>query len=403
MITKITPVSELKQLFLEILLNNTDKVSKVSNGSVVNALGFSVATIGQKAIKDIALLESMVFPSNAYGDYLDIVADIYGVPPRFEASGSSVYLRVIADPGTVYEQDTNTFTGSNGISFTMDLDSVTIPASGFEFIKVRSDSNGSLTNVDPMTISVCNNAPSGHTYVINDFIAVGGRDAEQDDVFRVRIKDGANIAAESTLAKLTQAFMKVNSNVLRTFYYGTDDSGKIRIGVLTQNGVDLTTEEKAVILDECEGIFSLTDMRPYNIGSYGVVLENIDWLWVDMDFRVKILSGYDISAVRKDIQVKLSRYLDYRFWDETKRVEWDDMLHIVKSTLGVGYVPDQTFIPNADVSVPYGRLPRIRGFVMRDEFGAVIFNSGHVANPIYFPNSPDYAYQSTVLKNIAWQ
>lgn len=40
MITKITTVEELKQIFTEIFLNKTDKVSDISNESVLNALPY---------------------------------------------------------------------------------------------------------------------------------------------------------------------------------------------------------------------------------------------------------------------------------------------------------------------------------------------------------------------------
>ena len=40
MITKITSVDELKQIWLEIFLNKTDKVSDVSDESVLNGIAY---------------------------------------------------------------------------------------------------------------------------------------------------------------------------------------------------------------------------------------------------------------------------------------------------------------------------------------------------------------------------
>lgn len=42
MITQLTTVDELKQIFLEIFLNKTDKVSDVSNESVLNGVAYGV-------------------------------------------------------------------------------------------------------------------------------------------------------------------------------------------------------------------------------------------------------------------------------------------------------------------------------------------------------------------------
>ena len=40
MITKITTADELKQIFTEILLNKTDKISDISNESVLNGMAY---------------------------------------------------------------------------------------------------------------------------------------------------------------------------------------------------------------------------------------------------------------------------------------------------------------------------------------------------------------------------
>ena len=50
MITKITPVEELKQIFLEIFLNKTDKVSDVSDDSVLNAIAYGNAKLTQRTL-----------------------------------------------------------------------------------------------------------------------------------------------------------------------------------------------------------------------------------------------------------------------------------------------------------------------------------------------------------------
>ena len=43
MITQIIPTQELKQIFLEVLLNKTDKVTDVSEESVLNGIAFGCA------------------------------------------------------------------------------------------------------------------------------------------------------------------------------------------------------------------------------------------------------------------------------------------------------------------------------------------------------------------------
>jgi hypothetical protein len=105
MITKPLTTVELKQIFLENFLNKTTKVSKVSNNSVINGTAYGVAKIAQKALKDIALIESHLFIDSATGDNLDLIASRLGISPRFGVSGSSTYVRLVADPGTLYQAE----------------------------------------------------------------------------------------------------------------------------------------------------------------------------------------------------------------------------------------------------------------------------------------------------------
>ena len=50
MITKITSISELKQIFLEIFLNKTDKVTDVGSESVLNGVAYATAKMAQKCL-----------------------------------------------------------------------------------------------------------------------------------------------------------------------------------------------------------------------------------------------------------------------------------------------------------------------------------------------------------------
>ena len=76
MMVKLTTVEELKQIFVENLLNSTDKVTKISEGSVLNGVAYGVAKIAQKIIKDVALIEAHQYPDTATGKYLDLLAEI---------------------------------------------------------------------------------------------------------------------------------------------------------------------------------------------------------------------------------------------------------------------------------------------------------------------------------------
>lgn len=100
--TIISTVTELKNIILEILFSKTDKVSKVSNTSVLNGLAYANAKVGQKALKDIAIIESQLFPEYATGEYLDAVAARYGIFERLGSCSSTTYIYLYGEPDTVH-------------------------------------------------------------------------------------------------------------------------------------------------------------------------------------------------------------------------------------------------------------------------------------------------------------
>ena len=387
MITLPTSISKLKQLFLEIFINKTNRVTDISDNSVLSATSFGVAKVAQKALKDIAIVEAKLFPDNATGNDLDRIADLYGVTARRSAIGSSTYLRIIAEPGTTYNEGVQTFNGNDGIVFELEED-VTIGSQGFEYAKVRSVDTGVKTNVDFASIFNVTPQPSGHTAVTNEYAATGGIDDEDDEVFRLRIKNNLNILSIGTIDYFNQIFQNQDPRILRTINLGTSDQGNRQLAIVTQNGVNLTVSELQDLLDETTQFFPITDINRFG-DLINIELVNVTWYEVGgvtgIDFRVELSQNADADLVRMQIQINISKYLDFRFWEPNQLVEWDQLLRIVQDTQGVRYVPDAEFRPNADEVVPINQLPRVRNFIMRDLDGSIIYDSMNVLSPVFYP------------------
>jgi uncharacterized phage protein gp47/JayE/uncharacterized membrane protein len=387
MITKTSAtITNLKNLFIEMFLDKTAKVSNVADGSVVNATAFGVAKVAQKAMKDIAIKEAQIFPDTATGVYLDKAAALYGVSPRKGALGSSTYIRVSADPGTVYDT-TVTFVSKNGIRFQVD-ESLTVGESGYGYVKVRSVNAGYTTNVAPNSITNVNPQPQGHIECTNEYYAIGGRDSEDDETFRIRIKNNLNVLSKNTVEYWTQVLNGIDDRVLKVMAAGLNEQGIYNLYIVSQNGIFFTEDELGTLLEQVQGYFSLSDL---NIEGkvVGISLKNIDWFYVGsergLDFRVQLQPDYDVATVRQNIQVNLTKYLDFRFWTPGDVVEWDDLLDIVKKTEGVKYVPDEYFFPYYDQQVPANQLPRIKGFIMRDQDGNILYDSDSNLSPLFYP------------------
>lgn len=399
MITRVTTTDELESIFAEALINRTNgKVTKISPGSVLSGHTYGVAKIAQKALKDIAIANAHLFPDFASGIYLDKVAAERGIAPRFGASQSSTFVRVFADPATVYTAGTNTFVSRTGVVFDIE-NTTTVGPTGFAFIKVRSQTSGLSANADPLTIDTVNPVPTGHTAVLNEYQATGGRDIEDDNTFRIRIKEGANILARHTLSYLEQALMRVNQNVLRVHFQGFDDEGKIVLAILTQNGIDLNQSELDELFDKVGEFLAITDILYPRDQTYGVTFKNIEYEPIDIDFRVLLDDSFNPDDVRKQIQVAMGKNLDFRFWEFGREVEWDDLFIIARTTAGVRIVPDEYFTPNVDMLIPDTRVPRIRTFIMRDLEGNIISDVSGVQNPIYYSTTPDQSFAETVIQN----
>ena len=197
---------------------------------------------------------------------------------------------------------------------------------------------------------------------------------------------------------LEQLFISINSNVLKVFDYGQDLNGKIVLAIQTQNGASLSLTELSVLIEGSKDYFNLNEYRPFGTSYIGIRLVNVQLGFVDMFFRLKLKDSVDPDEVRKVIQVNVSKYLDPRFFNPiTQKVEWDNLLEIVKSTDGVEYVPDQYFFPRTDLSFDLGIIPRLRGFLMLNLDGTVISNFQGTLSPQFYPNQISEDYLQTVL------
>ena len=398
MITKIVPVSDLKQMFLEILLNKTDKVSDISDDSVLNGIAYGCAKVGQRLLVNQGIVEGHLFPDTAYGQYLDNIASIRGVSPRFGACGSTTYVRVIAEPGTSYIMGVQKFTSTSGVTFELE-ESKTVDENGFAYIKVKSTQVGTSTNVDPVSINKVSPKPNGHISVTNEYAATGGMDAESDALFRQRIKNSVNALSRGTIAFIEQVFMKINPRVLRVFKGGITSNGKMNLIICSTNGASFSQNEFDLMISRSEEYLSLYDILR-EVGGYALNLVNVEWQYVDVSFRVELDPSYDVDVVRKNIQIQMNKLFDYRFWNQGDRIEWDDLLQVAKNTEGVRYIPDNYFYPQSDINVPSNKLPRIRGFIMYDLNGNIIKSNNGLISDVYYPNSPNIDFQSSVVNTI---
>ena len=385
LITDIQPIADLKSLYLETFLNHTSKVSKISDLSVLNAHAFAIAKIIQKDTKDVAIIESQIFPELSSGVYLDNAAKLTGVGSRLSASGSSTYVLVNADPGTVYIPGVSLFVSNQGVTFNMS-EVVIIGNNGYDYIPIRSSSIGANTNVGALSIISIVNPPTGHINCVNEYTAIGGRDEENDQDFKSRISKFSQFAAIGTYERVLTNLQILFNDVLSIRRSGSTEDSKSLLTVISCTGKNYSEDELRNFENIISDYLSISDVND-QAGVLGIKFQNVQWQPVGgvngMDFRVEINNNYSEIDVRKAIQFNLTKFLNFKLWNNPK-VEWDDLLSIVKNTKGVKYVPDEYFNPNSDSVLERHKLPRVLKFIMRDMKGNILFNSNNSILPIYY-------------------
>lgn len=402
--TKIYTRDEIKDQFIQVVLNHTNKISKISDNSVLSGISYGIATIAQKLMKDTALLESELFPEYAYGQYLDRIAQRSGVSPRQSYLNSSVWLRLVGVPGTSYSPSV-TFSTPDGIVFNI-YETVTIPDAGFCYVKAKSASSGSQTNVKANTITQISNAPSGHLYVTNEVPATGGVDIEDDKSLLSRISQNFSNFAFDTLSKLRMVLTILNPLILDVKKLGIDPStGKVRLGIVTVNGVQLNKEELNTLSEKLINYLSISDLKISNATRYQnvVELQMIPTIDLVVDFRVD-LSDVDLDLFRSKVLIEITKLFDYRNWKEGSSVNWSDIFYIVKSQSGIKSLPSEFFylgqddvvVGFADIAIPPTMLPSLKGFIIRDLTGNIYVKGKSNIVPYYYSSD----YYPNLLPNI---
>ena len=390
MIIKPTTVQKLKSLYQDLFLSTTTKVTKISNGSVLDAHSQGVAKIAQKILKDVGLLEANIFADASSGDNLDGIAQRDGLPARFGALGSSTFVLLYGAAGTIYPSATVTFTSASGIAFDLAEDT-TLDANGYAYARITSQTTGADTNIDAHSITVINNAPVGHELMTNLFMGDGGRDAESDSVLRQRVKNFVNLLSVDTITKYEQVLIYTNNKVLRVLNGGLSVTGAVLLYVVSVNGVDFTGVELTALENALLPFMSASDQTT------GVAIENLSAYYIDIDVSIETDGVRDVDLIRKDMQIAMVRSIDWRYYELRTVVDWEAFLIAAKQTQGVVRVLDESFSPRTDLYPPNFAMPRIRGFILRDENGNILSSNSGADSPLYVPNNFDYIFQQTLI------
>lgn len=392
--TKVSSITELKNIIIEILLGKTNKLSKVSAGSIFNAVAYGIAKIGQKALREIAIVESQLFPEYAVGDTLDVVAKRYGIFSRLGASQSSCYIYLFAEPGTIYDENCK-FISNDGITFTLN-EKIVIDENKYAYALATSKESGEKTNVSALSITSCINAPEGHQFCTNTFAANGGRDIESDDEFRDRIENVTNSISTKTLEYLSQVALNFNSNILKFVHLGTH-LGRTLLGVYTQSGALLSDSELTNLAIQLKEYFALSDISE-NL-EQRVEFTNVDYTPIDLSMKISYMENlYSVDQIYSSIQKKIMSYVDYRYINTEKNITWIELYELIKNTEGIVNVNYGDFFINGgknDIQINKALLPRFRQMLIYNLDGESLLDTNAISfMPFIYPVYKNINYEN---------
>ena len=390
-------IDSLYGLMLQVFLNGTKAGTKVSRHSVLGAIMQGVASVGQIAIKDVAIANTEFYIEDAVGRDLDEIAVSYGIAGRLGGVPATTFVRLVTTGVEDAEYAPElVFLSDEGIRFNLD-EGVIIPrGKTYAYAKVVASVPGIVGNVPAFSINrIAGGVPTEHLAVSNEYAAGFGADEESDERFKQRIKNSFNNCAVGTLARIEEV-LKVNyPNVLRIVHMGFDGTGNVLLGVVPVNSQRFNEEELSVMLSTIRPYLSLSDVIPNENRVIGTKLANIGYHYIDVDIRLSMEARTNIRDLQTAISIGFFREVDYRFWEWSPgRVEWDNLLDIVKGLPGVQYVLDERFSPRADIIVDYPLFPRFRSLIVRNLEGVVIGSSD--LTEYYYPNNINASIGATV-------
>lgn len=380
-----------------MMINKSDgRISKVADNSILNGLAYGVAKIAQKGQKDSALIESEIFPEYAYGEYLDRIVERSGIQRRRRNEKSSVYVRLIAKPNTVYLKDECIFSSNTGYTFVLD-ENAQIGDSGIGYFQLKSVDTGNNTNVPAESITQVSNAPAGHIYCINEIAASGGVDIESDEQLLNRLVQNFSNFALDTISKIKGVAMQYLPIIKDIRKLGAKEGTPI-LGIVTVNGINLTEEQLQSLKIHLSKYISISDYVNTTLDvSPNIILQNLVPTYIDIDCRIDYVD-IDQETLRRNITLALTKYLDYDKTLAKRQIDWEELFYVMRDVYGVSSLPEQYFSPGEDISISLNSYPRLRGLVLRSLQGDIISSSSTVV-PVYYPENFKNVYNQINYEN----
>ena len=356
-------VRSMRQISAEILTwwrMRNDALTFYGQG-VARGLAEAVARSLQHLEQSRDQVVRSLFLGTAEGSNLEERAAEHAGISRLGPSASSAVVTIRGDVSTVIPGGTE-LSSTSGITFET-VGGLTIGEANprllgqsnaealADKVLARSVATGAGTNVAARTITSLVTEIPGITSLSNPVVASGGRDTETDDELRAR-----SLAAPAAQAQGTQAFFEAlaqaaDEGVLRS-HVERAGSG-VRLVLMDRSGSGFTAPELAAI----QAYVSIRTKALIGLLDF----QNMPYVAVSISASVYLAPGFTLQEAFVQAADALSAYLDWRTWptDGSRPVDQGLLLAAVLGTSAIDTLDEESFTPEADVTVAAGQLPRL--------------------------------------------
>ncbi|WP_252503287.1 baseplate J/gp47 family protein [Sporosarcina sp. Marseille-Q4943] len=176
---------QTEEEILESMLDEVDPSLDKREGSIIyDALAPTAFELWrQKTLFYEMLLQA--FAHRAEGIFLDYIATDHNLS-RYQAASSKVRLEITANEGVVIPLGTKIGSEENDFIFTTD-EEIVIDSSGIGYVIASCNATGTITNVEPNTVTLLFDPIQYVRKITNPDYAYGGGDEEPDNSLRERI------------------------------------------------------------------------------------------------------------------------------------------------------------------------------------------------------------------------
>jgi len=381
--TKPKTLEELKEECVAAIRSEcSTKISTVLPNTVLDGVAWAVAKLAQHIITDTAYLETKFFPEYATGSLLNAHASRMGLEERRGMTNSSVILQFLCDPLydalPTYPKGTKVKTAKGLVYET--IASVTVSeARRIAFVEARSQKTGPASAVGIGELTTMVDAPPyGHLSVTNVTMSIGGFTEEHDILYRQRILSARDLLSVNTSAFYEALIFLLHDNIIRVRFRTVDSrNSKYVINVLRNDGSYFTDVELNAIK---------TSILPYlpihDIDGKNVLVNNFEFV----NLYVFVSAQFDINRheeLQNELNRELNEYLDFRFWQEGQKVQWEELIELFRDIEGIIEVNESRVSPPNDIVLAYDQLPKVALCTLQYEIvGEVVDQTIYLKPPI---------------------